>query len=226
MRILIRVQAASGLALAVFVALHLFNFALASLGPAAYDQVQRALRPVYQFPLFELLALAAALVVHVSAGLLRMRERRRRRAPETSAARVGWGLRLHRLSAYYLAVVVLGHALATRLPSLVFGVWPESSGVAFSLWWMPLFFYPYYFLLALCGLYHALYGSGMAARALGLRRAPVAGPVTLRWVCALGALASIAALLALGGVTYPIPDPADNDYARLYARYLGVDLGG
>lgn len=227
-RFLIRTQALSGLVLSVFIALHLANFFAASLGPEAYDSFQRALRPVYKNPAVELLALALALLLHVGASLLRIRRRRRqlKRARSVGARPKPprWPLRLHRFSAYYLLVVTFGHAAVTRLPSLLFGVWPESAGLAFSLWWMPWFFYPYFTLFALAGVHHTLYGFGLALRAIGLPGVKVPTPARMRTAFILALLLSAGALLALGNPSEDRPAPTDNDYARLWERYGAVTL--
>ncbi len=137
-RRLARVQAVSGLLFLAFVAVHLVNLMLAARSPAAYNGFQRALRPLYQFPPLELGLVAAPLLVHVVAGV-----RRLRRGP----APRGWRARLHRWSGVFLLVVLFGHIAAVRGSSLVFGVYPEFEGLVLSLWLAPRVFYPYYAVL-------------------------------------------------------------------------------
>lgn len=216
---LIRIQALSGLAFALFLSLHLVNVMASALGPGLYDAFQVRVRPLYQFPLVEVGVLLVALVVHITAGILRLRRRPRSRA---------WGrlplrTRLHRASAYFLLVFVFGHIAATRLPSLLDGVWLGFGGLAFAMEWLPGFFYPYYALLGLCGLYHGSYGAYLALRALGVRLPSVA---RLGWL-GLGPLLVAAVLVVLGvlsfgGHLYPIGDPQESAFAGWLAERLGV----
>lgn len=205
-----RIQAFSGLLFSVFALVHLSNTALAVLGPDLYDRFQGSVRGIYQRPLIEL-ALLATLVVHIVAGVLRMRSRR------GSKASPPLRLRLHRYAAYYLAVFIFGHMAATRLPALLADAPPFFGGVSFSLHFMPWWFYPYYGLLGIAGLYHLFYGIPAALAVLGIR-APQAirrGPGFWLPVGA-GAIMIVLALLGFGGVLYAIDDPFDNDFARAY----------
>ncbi len=207
---LARVQAISGLLFSIFALFHLTNTALAVLGPDVYDGYQRAVRGVYQWPLIEL-ALVATLVTHVVTGILRIRERRGTRAKPPLR------LRLHRYAAYYLAIFVFGHIAATRIPALLADAPPFFGGVSFSLHYKPWWFYPYYGLLGIAGLYHVFYGVPVALGVLGVR-----APRAIRrgagfWVpVSVGAAIIVTALLGFGGVLYPIDDPFDNDFARAY----------
>jgi len=207
---LARVQAVSGLLFSVFALVHLSNTALAVLGPDLYNGFQSSVRGVYQWPLLEL-ALVATLLVHIVSGVLRMRGRR------GSKAKPPLRLRLHRYAAYYLAIFVFGHMAATRLPALLADAPPFFGGVSFSLHFMPLWFYPYYALLGIAGMYHLFYGVPVALGVLGIR-APQAirrGPGF--WIpVGAGATVIVLALLGFGGVLYEIDDPFDNDFARAY----------
>ncbi|HSN84915.1 MAG TPA: hypothetical protein VLS88_20205 [Polyangiales bacterium] len=207
---LAQTQAVSGLLFSLFLLVHLTNTALAVIGPEQYDRFQTAARGIYQWPLLEL-GLIAALIVHVVTGILRMRARRGSKA--TPPLR----LRLHRYAAYYLAVFVFGHIAATRLPAVLADAPPFFGGVSFSLHFLPWFFFPYYALLGIAGLYHAFYGIPAALGMLGVRapqwtrRGPgFWGPVTV------GAAIVVTALLGFGGALYEIDDPFDNDFARAY----------
>ena len=207
---LARVQAVSGLLFSLFLLVHLTNTALAVFGADLYDGFQTAARSVYQSPLLEL-ALIGTLVVHIVSGILRMRARR------GSKAKPPLRLRLHRYASYYLAIFIFGHIGATRLPALLADAPPFFGGVSFSMHFAPWWFYPYYALLGIAGLYHAFYGIPAALGTLGVR-----APQFIRrgpgfWVpVGAGAGVIIAALLAFGGFLYEIDDPFDNDYARAY----------
>ncbi len=218
-RRLSQVQAISGLLFSIFALVHLSNTALAALGPDLYNGFQSSVRRVYQWPVLEL-ALVATLIVHIASGVLRMRGRR------GSKAKPPLRLRLHRYAAYYLAVFVFGHMAATRLPALLADAPPFFGGVSFSLHYMPWFFYPYYALLGIAGLYHLFYGVPTALAVFGIR-APQAirrGPGF--WIpVSAGATMIVVALLGFGGALYEIDDPFDNDFARAYEAATAYFLG-
>jgi succinate dehydrogenase/fumarate reductase cytochrome b subunit len=86
-------------------------------------------------------------------------------------------------------------------------------------------FYPYYALLALCGLYHGLNGLAIALSVFGwpLPQAVRTGPgFWLPMSAAAGLL--LAGVLALGGQLFEIPDPRANDFARLLEELGVADL--
>ena len=222
-RRLIRVQAISGMAFFAFAAVHLTNTMLATAGEGTYDGFQRVARVVYQFPVVEL-GVMIALIVHVVAGVMRIVERRRQKKP----AHVPRRLLLHRLSGYFLLAVVFGHIIATRGPSLVRGIYPEFIGLNFSLTSMPYFFFPYYILFGLAGLYHGVNGATVALTALGVRVPEELrrGPVFITGV-SVGALLVVLGVLSIGGVIFPVtPDP-EHPFARLIIEVsagLGIPL--
>ena len=218
-RTLTRIQAGSGSVFSIFAILHLMNTTLAALGPGVYDGYQSTLRPLYQYPAVELLGLALPLSIHVAAAVVRWRRlgfRFRERSLRS---------RLHSLSGVYLLLVITGHVVATRGPSLMLGFDPGFAGLAFSLWWQPLVFYPYYLIFSLSALYHTANGLLLALGTFG-RPAPSSwrrGPGF--WVpLAAMALLLVLGVLGLGGQLYDIHDPTDNDYARMWSGF-GVDLG-
>ena len=214
-----RIQAASGLAFGVFAAVHLANQWLAPLGPEAYDGFQSAARAVYQQPAVEIAAVGLPLLVHVVAGLRRMRLRGLR-------GRGGsWRMRLHRVTGYALLAVIFGHVLAVRGPSLVYGFFPGFAGVSFSLWWMPGWFYVYYTLFAASALYHGVNGALLALHALGLRGdTSIPGGRFGLWApVGLGSALVVLGLLAFGGRLFPIADPTRNAYAQMWQGF-GVEL--
>lgn len=219
-RRLVRAQALSGLVFASFLLLHLLNVMASVFGPGLYDALQVRIRPLYQYPLVELGVLLAALLVHIGAGITRMRSRPRSRGFRRLPRRT----QLHRASAYVLLLFIFGHIAATRLPSLLFDVPLGFSGVSLSMVWAPGFYYPYYALLGLCGLYHGAYGSYLALRLLGLRL-PTVARLGLRGSLPLAAAAVLIVLgvLSFGGWLYPIADPRDGELARLLAERLGVE---
>ncbi len=217
-RNLLRIQAASGLAFAVFVAVHLVNLAFAGVSAEAYDGFQARARAVYQQPLVEAALVVLPLLVHAGAALARLRRSGFRRTTRS------WRSRLHRLTGYYLLLVIGGHVLATRSPSFLLGFHPGFAGLSFSLWWVPALFYPYYTLFALCGLYHLANGLGIAASVFG-RPLPERVRHGAGFWLPIGVAGTVlvVGVMALGGWLYEIPDPVDNDYARMWED-LGVDL--
>ncbi|MDH3643444.1 MAG: hypothetical protein OES38_15180 [Gammaproteobacteria bacterium] len=209
-----KLQAGTGLLFAVFVAVHLANTWLAAFGPGAYDGVQGALRTVYQFMPLEALLLAA-LLVHIVVGVMRIVTEPRRTLDLRG--------KLHRYAGFFLLVVIAGHVLAVRGPSWFFDVYPAFAGLAFSLDYLPGYFYPYYFLLGMAGFYHALNGVGIATRRLGMVAS--LGSLSTRSVavasgaCGLGLLAG---LLGLGGVFFDVGDVQSSAFAQLARELLGV----
>jgi succinate dehydrogenase/fumarate reductase cytochrome b subunit len=216
-----RIQAGSGLVFLAFAALHLVNQWLALLGPAAYDGFQRGARGLYQQPALEVGLVMGPLVLHVVAALRRMRLR-------GVLGRGGsWRMRLHRITGYFLLLVIFGHVAAVRGPSLLLGFFPGFDGISFSLWWMPGYFYVYYTLFGSSALYHGLNGAWLALHALGLRRdASLPGGRRALFVpVAVGSALVVAALLAFGGRLFPIEDPREGPYARMWEERFGVELG-
>ncbi len=217
-RRLLRVQALSGALFAVFLLVHLVNQMLAALGPVVYDGAQRVLRRGYQAPPVEIALVLAPLLVHATAAILRML---RRRALGRKAPAERWA-RLHRITGMFLFLLFAGHVIATRGASLLYGVYPEFAGVAFTLRWVPAYFWPYYTVFAMAGLYHAVYGLGVALPVLGLRTGNgLRRPELLAPIVTLGSLALLLGMLGLGGVFAEIGHPEQAPYARLLVR-LGV----
>jgi len=218
---LVRIQAVSGLAFAAFLSLHLLNVMASALGPGLYDAFQVRIRPLYQFPLVEVTLVLGALVAHIAAGAMRMRGRPRTRQ---------WGklplrTRLHRVSAYFLLLVITGHVGFTRLPSLLDGVYPGFAGLSYTMSSMPGWFYPYYVLLGLCGLYHGSYGAYLALRALGVRLPSIARLGARGWApLAVAAVLVVLGVLSLGGLFYAIDDPRQSAYAGWLSERLGAEV--
>ncbi len=209
-----KLQATTGVIFAGFLALHLINTWLAATGPATYDTVQGLLRTLYQFVAVEALLLAA-LTVHVVVGIMRIVQEPKRVLSLRS--------RMHRYAGLFLAFVVAGHVLAVRGPSWFFDVYPGFAGLAFSLEFLPGYFYPYYFLLGLAGFYHGLNGLSIATGRLGWRV-----PVTPRLLAATTAVAGVlmvAALLGLGGQLFDVGEPSNSAFAHLARDILGVEPG-
>ncbi|MGE0784394.1 MAG: hypothetical protein AB7S26_01800 [Sandaracinaceae bacterium] len=221
-RRLAQIQAISGLVFATFLALHLVNTMIATFGQSTYDAYMRAVRLYYQGYGIELAVVIVAPLVHVTAGILRARRRRAKaRAQHREDARVPWRLRLHRWSGIVLAVVFIGHASATRLPGLVFDQPGDFTFVHFSLSQFGFFFYPYYALFALAGVYHLVNGVIAAAPLVGLRLPRAWFDTRSRRSLALalgGALILGVGILALGGAFFDVDTARFVEIEALYDR--------
>ena len=189
---LIRIQAVSGLIFSVFLVLHLLNTAAGALSQDVYDRFMAVARLYYQLPVVEIVGVVGAAVVHMGTGLARAWRRRSRRAPTN----LGWRVRLHRYSGYYLMLAFVGHVAATRGPGLL-GYPADLSFVHLSLAYAGVFFYPYYVLLGVGGAYHLTHGVIVALRALRVR---LPAALVGRRSVAFGALAVLASMVVLTGV--------------------------
>jgi hypothetical protein len=126
---------------------------------------------------------------------------------------------------YALLAVSFGHVVATRGPSLALGFHPGFAGISFSLWWLPGVFLVYDTLFGAAALYHGGSGTLLTRHALGLRRdaSLPGGSRGLLVPVAAGTVLLLLALLASGGRLFPIADPTQNPYARMWQGY-GVSL--
>ena len=77
----------------------------------------------------------------------------------------------------------------------------------------------------MAGLYHSTMGAGAVLRRLGKQPVILSGRQR-GMVMLLGALLVSGSLLGFGGVLFEIENPRDNDYARQYAEFFDLDLGG
>ena len=210
----LRAQVISGTVFALFLFVHLINQMLAVLGASAYDGSQRTLRGAYQAPGLELALVFIPLVVHLTTAIVRMVKR-----PKQDVSTLSWRVRLHRSSGRFLLLVIVGHVVATRGASFLYGVFPGFHGLAFTFQWVPAYFWPYYLLLALCGWYHLVHGLSMAGAVLNLPGAnALQRPLVFRALIGVGATALIVGVLALGGVLADVGDPSSSEYARLVLR--------
>lgn len=210
--ILARIQRVSGLVFLVFLALHLINTYTAVLGPEAYDGYQRIARAWYQHPLVELLTIIVPLVVHVACGIIRLRRSR------TPVRNLSLRRRLHRYSGVFLTIVIFGHISATRGASYFAGVFPQFEGMAFTMQWVPAYFYPYYFLFGAAAIYHAWYGVQSIVRTTS--GTVIASKRTFWTVPAFGSAMIALALLAFGGLLFPVGDAMHSDYAKFVLEFF------
>lgn len=210
----LKAQVTSGAVFTLFLFVHLLNQMLAVLGAGTYDGAQQAMRRGYQAPGLELAFVFVPLLVHLTTAIVRMVKR-----PKQEPGSLSWRVRLHRYSGRFLLLVIVGHVVATRGASLLYGVFPGFHGLAFTFQWVPAYFWPYYLLLAVGGWYHLVHGLSMAGAVLKAPGATVLQrPLVFRVVVATGAVALVAGVLALGGVLTDVGDPASSEYARLVLR--------
>ncbi len=123
-----QIQAITGLIFALFVFTYLANTILAPAGASSYDSFQEVARQIYQHLVVEILLLAVILPGHILAGVMRARIRRGR-----VDVRVGPIARAQRWAGWYLVIVIYLHAVAVRLPALLYDVWPRFEGVAIAI---------------------------------------------------------------------------------------------
>lgn len=219
-RTLARLQAGSGLVFSAFLVLHLATALGAIGGPTAYEGALGWARLYYRIPLLEVVAVLGAALTHLAAGLVRARRRHRQSAPRVVPLRP----RLHRYTGYYLALAFVGHVIATRAPSLVYGLEPDFAFLHLSLSTAPYFFFPYYVLLAFSGGYHLVHGVLVAIDVLGVKLpgAPRSPRSKSFWAfAAIWGAAALAIILSFGGVLASVEDARLEPWRRLLAQLLG-----
>ena len=218
-RTLIKIQAGSGALFAVFLGVHLVNQMVAVAGPAPYDALQGQLRAVYQTPVVEIVLVMAPLLVHLVVSVWRMVRRRQAGRPAPRPPRA----RLQRYTAVVLLLFTFGHIVATRGASLIYAVVPGFDGVAYTMVWSFGYFFPYYLLFSIAGLYHLLNGVMLASPRLGLRGPQAARSgviVTVGWI--FGGVGLLLGLLGFAGAFCEVRLAAiESPYARLLDE-LGV----
>lgn len=154
---------ASGLLIAAFVVVHLFNHLVGLYGAEAHIQLMATLRKLYRNPFAETLLMGAVLV-QISTGIGLWRALRHQKASNFE--------RLHRWSGLYLAVFLAVHLSAVWGGRLVLGLDTNFYfGVAgLNTFPFNLFFVPYYTLAVLSFFAHvaAVHRQKMPYSVLGL----------------------------------------------------------
>ncbi len=212
-----RVQAVAGIAFFMFLILHLGNTLLAALGPIPYNNYQQLLQGYYQNPAIELTLVILPLFTHITVAIWLYYLRKR------TSQKPALRQRLNSWAGVFLLLVVFGHMLATRGIGYWFDAPPGFAGISFTLWWVPAYFYPYYFLLFMAGLYHSYNGLALLLARAGLPK--LHRNSMARYVVMItGATGVILSLLSFGGQIFDIHDPRDSNYARAYTALLEIDL--
>jgi len=203
-------QAASGIAFASFLALHLLNALFANTGQGAYDEVLRVFRIFYQHPLIEPTLIFSSLLVHSGLGISQVIIRwKRQREIRSSSFRLPISLLLHRWSGYVLLSLVGSHVAMTRLPSVLSSSNPSSSfaHIGWHLESHPWIFLPYYLLLSSAGVIHAALGTARAMEILfswsGWRRNRGA-TVCAATMASLAIVGCASAVFAFRGSFFPV----------------------
>jgi len=209
--LLSRAQAIAGVLFLVFLIMHLGNALLGVFGADTYNHY-----------ILEFLLVIGPLITHGIAGVwLHFLRKKRPGRPTTRHRALRY--RLQTWAGFFLLSVVFVHMLATRGISWWFNVASGFESVAFSLWWVPAYFYPYYLALFSAGLYHGWMGLQTL-----LTHARILAPGTLhkstKYLMIIGAMGCGAALLSFGGLLGGAADPRNSDYARTYAELFTIDL--
>ncbi len=224
-RTLARVQAVSGLVFASFLVIHLLTALAALLGQDAFNGALALGRRYYQVMPIELGVVLLSLFVHITASVTRaLRRRRRAKGDDLPRRKPALAVRLHRISAYFLLLVITGHVIATRAPAVFADIPIEYAYVHYTLVHVPAYFMPYYTVLFAAGAYHGLRGVWIALGVLGVSRP--------RWLTAIaqrGAPRTAALLIVLGvivvsalaGAWYSVDTTHFATYDALVERVFG-----
>jgi succinate dehydrogenase/fumarate reductase cytochrome b subunit len=137
-----QVHYGSGLLLATFVAIHLTNHVLASLGPTVHIAYMTAARLVYRNPVVET-ALLAAVLLQITTGLGLVRSVAHQNRTTWSRLHTGSGLYLAIFLLVHVSVVMAGRFVLHLDTNLYFG----AAGL--NRYPYQLFFIPYYSLAIL-----------------------------------------------------------------------------
>ena len=160
---LIKIQVLSGAIFSIFLLLHLGNTLSSIFGYEVYNKYQEIAQWYYQNPAVEFPLVIFPLLAHSSVGVLLFIRRRKSKKQQRTLAQ-----KIHSLMGLILLFVVFGHIAATRGISLYANTNVGFGGIAFTFKWMPLYFYPYYFILFMAGFYHAINGLSLIFKKIGL----------------------------------------------------------
>jgi hypothetical protein len=229
--LLLQLQAASGMALGVFLSAHLVGHVIAVASLPAANAWLHGVRAVVQAPWIELGALPLALLVHMGTSFVRTTRRWARtggpRLPsvrELLASPWPWDrspaavLAWQRHTGTVLGLLLGVHTYATRIAPWLFLSPAENAALDYtvvtaSFRLHPWLFHPYYLILGGAGAYHLVHGTAYGVRLLWPGRMSAHARVTggrsvgTRLVAAAAVLAIAVALQALAGHLYPIAIP-------------------
>ena len=202
-----KIQALSGLFMAIYVAMHLTNHFMLNISYDAADQLMMKFRNVYQNPLFEV-AFFAALAAHFYANYQIYTSRskiasKKKNDDAKAPIAVSAELKAHRYAGYFLSIFVVTHVLAVSVTPLVY--FDNAQDFDYSFAAAAIAFFPlhsftvYYIVLGVAGGWHLVYGVRAAMATLqGKSVMGTAFPIPLRMLAAMSHLLIVGAVLALG----------------------------
>lgn len=220
-----KLQAASGLFMAIFLVLHMTSHYLLNVSYEAADTAMQTFRRnVYQHFLFEI-TFYAAMVVHFYCNYHTYQRRRRSKVllssnpkktdgdkPNSTTSTsnnnkiiINYELQGHRVAGYILSVLVIGHVAAVRVVPLLYFENPQDFDYSFA--GAAIDFFPYhsftlyYILLGMAGGWHLIFGVRAAMATMQQGKSVVHTtpfPMPLKVVASASHLLIIGAVLALG----------------------------
>ena len=220
-----KIQALSGLVMAIYATMHLSNHYVLNVSYESADDVMMKLRKIYQHPLLEG-SFLVALVVHFSANYQLYQRRAKLESSSTtgrskkyddattstekSATVIAPELKAHRWAGYILSLLVVAHVVAVRVTPLVYFDNPSDFDYSFAAAAISFFpyhsFTVYYIVLGMAGGWHLIYG--VRAALATLQGTSVIGrtfPLPLKMVAATSHVLIVGAVLALGAYSTSIP---------------------
>lgn len=205
-----KIQAVSGLFMAIYVIMHLTNHFTLNISYDVADNLMLELRRVYQHPLFEG-AFFAALAAHFYANYqiymrrskLNATSRSKKNDDAKTPTAVSPELKAHRWAGYSLSVLIFTHVIAVRVTPLLY--FDNAQDFDYSFAAAAINFFPfhsftvYYIFLGMVGGWHVIYGvRGALATLQGKSTTGTAFPIPLKIVAAASHLLIVGAVIALG----------------------------
>ncbi|CAB9503738.1 expressed unknown protein [Seminavis robusta] len=225
-----KIQAASGLVMGLYVALHLFNHYKLNASYEQADAMMMSLRKFYRHPIYEI-SFVAALLTHFYTNCVLYTKRSKVEAAAQSKSdgnkkSVAGSLELkaHRIAGYTLSVLVLVHAGATRITPLLYFDDPNVFDYSFGALVIPLvpfnLFSVYYMILGIAGGWHLLYGTRAAIATLsGTSVVGTEFPMLLKSVAMMNHILIVGAVAAMG--KYAVQHDW-SDKKEMHDRFLEV----
>ena len=212
-----KLSAASGLFFGIFLVLHFVSHVSVNLSMATGNANLKAVRQVYQNPLFET-CLTMAIIIHMTSNTMIYLKRQKVEAagahkkdgPKVdSPPHVSTELQWHRYAGYVLALSIFGHVGATRLAPMYFlGNDASSYDYGFLTTASRRFgfgFSVYLVVFAVAGAWHAAYGVRSALAILqGHSTFGKAVPLVWKALALVAALLVANAVLIIGEMYYTV----------------------
>ena len=203
-----KVQALSGLFMAIYVVMHLTNHYTLNISYDAADKLMMRFRNIYQNPLFEMTFFGAMAAHYYSNYQIYTRRskldtKKKKNDDANKTLKVSPELKAHRYAGYLLSIFVVVHVIAVRLTPLVYFDNAQDFDYTFAAAAIDFFpfhsFTVYYIVLGMAGGWHLIYGTRAALVTLqGKSATGTAFPIPLKMVAAASHLLIVGAVLALG----------------------------